>query len=188
MRRLGRWLLNIAAGVSLALCALNIFLWVRSYQYDQTLWLAGQCNYKIQSDRGAVTVFEKKMWYFDRGQWKLFPLQMTWNTYLAQSTQAGTVQPNMRWFDFQRRTWQGPGGWRTTHTHLTVPYWFVLILSLALPGIRLAIRRSARPGSCASCGYDLTGTLQAGRARCPECGKPVENPSTGPSTGHPMGT
>jgi ribosomal protein S27AE len=29
---------------------------------------------------------------------------------------------------------------------------------------------------CLSCGYDLRGTVAAGRTSCPECGKPIAPP------------
>ena len=36
-----------------------------------------------------------------------------------------------------------------------------------------SLRRARRVWQCKRCEYDLRGTLQAGRAQCPECGAPV---------------
>lgn len=52
---------------------------------------------------------------------------------------------------------------------LRIRYWILVLFTALLPGVeafRLVRRRSARPGTCQVCGYDLRETP----ARCPECG------------------
>jgi hypothetical protein len=52
---------------------------------------------------------------------------------------------------------------------LTVPYWFLLILTLILPALMLCSRHrrpKSQSGRCPNCGYDLRATPN----RCPECG------------------
>jgi hypothetical protein len=65
--------------------------------------------------------------------------------------------------------WQTPGSARWTDhlQELVVPYWFVLVLTLA-PTPLMIYRHVKRPrtGHCVKCGYDL----RASPDRCPECG------------------
>lgn len=54
--------------------------------------------------------------------------------------------------------------------YVRIPLWMLLIpIGGAEFWRRAALRRSARPGVCAACGYDLSG-LAPGSA-CPECGE-----------------
>lgn len=51
--------------------------------------------------------------------------------------------------------------------------WLVVLLvpfGLATWWFRRMVKRYT-PGLCIHCGYDLTGTIAAGRTECPECGK-----------------
>ena len=49
---------------------------------------------------------------------------------------------------------------------------------------RVAGLLASRQGLCTACGYDLRGTLAAGRAACPECGQPISEPGRpGPGSG-----
>jgi ribosomal protein L34E len=60
---------------------------------------------------------------------------------------------------------------------LVIPYWFGLLLVSILPALWLVHwrRRRALPEhACVKCGYDLQGTLAAGRSECPECGQTIE--------------
>ena len=56
----------------------------------------------------------------------------------------------------------------------SVPFWAVIVVTLALPVSalrrRLRDRRWIREGRCRACGYDLRAT----RGRCPECGALAE--------------
>ncbi len=53
---------------------------------------------------------------------------------------------------------------------LSLPYWFIAILSLPLPILEIRhwrnVRRVEREGLCRVCGYDLRASVD----RCPECG------------------
>ncbi len=68
-----------------------------------------------------------------------------------------------------------PVGWRVTVIHM--PYWLpAVIVSLPLLwvlGITIRRRRQVGQVRCSACGYDLRGTLAAGRTECPECGAAV---------------
>jgi hypothetical protein len=71
-------------------------------------------------------------------------------------------------------------GWNTARSRklrLAIPWWFLAALSAVLP--TLSLRRYLRkmlhhPGTCPQCGYDL----RASPTRCPECGRPTDNPAT----------
>jgi hypothetical protein len=60
---------------------------------------------------------------------------------------------------------------------IAVPYLPLVLLSAALPGLRLRRtlrrRRSARLNVCPRCGYDLRATP----GRCPECGRMAGAPA-----------
>ncbi len=59
-------------------------------------------------------------------------------------------------------------------TRLSLPYWFIAILSLPLPVIEMRRWRTrgkaVLKGLCPVCGYDLRASPQ----RCPECGTAIE--------------
>ena len=54
------------------------------------------------------------------------------------------------------------------------------VIMTIVPGIMLMrlyqhlTTRPTPPGQCHECGYDLRGTLAAGRTECPECGHQIE--------------
>lgn len=79
-----------------------------------------------------------------------------------------------------------PDPLHTRHwVHLSVPHWFLLLLTLPVPTYRLAAwgrrRRRARRGLCVSCGYDLRASGGAGR--CPECGQSLARTAVRPPRG-----
>ena len=79
--------------------------------------------------------------------------------------------------DFMRRADEPRAGTLIGHT-LSVPHWFVCLLTAILPGQRLLMRirrnaisrRRLGRGLCRHCGYDLQGNVSG---TCPECGKAV---------------
>ena len=66
-----------------------------------------------------------------------------------------------------------------------VPYWFLWIITAALPFLWLAVRGGwilrRPPGACARCGYDL----RASTGRCPECGEAIRTDESPGATGLP---
>jgi hypothetical protein len=69
------------------------------------------------------------------------------------------------------------GGVVNTFWFLSVPFWFLLLLTCALPAAWLFRRVRHRPRGnglvCPTCGYDLRATP----GRCPECGTVAPAPS-----------
>ena len=64
---------------------------------------------------------------------------------------------------------------------VSVPYWLLTTLAAVLPTLWLALwlinwhrRRKLPEQACSKCGYDLQGTVAAGRRECPECGERIE--------------
>ena len=80
--------------------------------------------------------------------------------------------------DFMGRADEPRAGTLIGHT-LSVPHWFVCLLTAILPGQRLLMRirwrflfrRRLGRGLCHHCGYDLQRNVSG---ICPECGKAVE--------------
>jgi hypothetical protein len=70
--------------------------------------------------------------------------------------------------------------WHPPFWVLGVPYWFIALLTTAIPARWLWLyRRSAQRrsrGLCLACGYDLRATAE----RCPECGAAPEPPHNPP--------
>jgi len=66
---------------------------------------------------------------------------------------------------------------RTKYRQVGAPYWFFILVFLALPCIwifKWTTRRILNRNFCPSCKYNLTGTLKAGKTTCPECGHVIE--------------
>lgn len=174
MKRLGRWLLNLAAGVSLLLCLATTALWIRSYfATDWATWRGGtvvRLDINVIASRGDLVV--NGVWLstpVDRMIWRLssqrpYDLDGQW---LRWSTEKRTLLGIITW----GRSSSGPASSPTSDSlTVMVPYWLLAMITFALPGWitakRLLARRKPMPGLCPVCGYDLRATPD----RCPECG------------------
>ena len=173
-----RRLFNLAAAVSLVLCAALA-----------TTWTAAQWRgVSIGSmDEGSVLRSEylNKRYYvgFDR---RLIVIQWYENdVYKLLNTRY--LDPGPKDFYFIRAPDSiAPNGrpW-ARHGTLTFPYWFALLITAALPAWwcirhRARQRRARRiaAGLCPTCGYDLRATPE----RCPECGTEAKPRSAGGAT------
>jgi hypothetical protein len=82
------------------------------------------------------------------------------------------VKHRLTWAGFEFRTGQYVywSSGTCPYTLITVPFWFLATLTLAMLAIRAIVlhRRASRQsaGHCANCGYDIRATPN----RCPECG------------------
>jgi hypothetical protein len=174
MKRLGRWLFNLAAGLSIVLLPLTAALWIRSYfATDWATFRGGtvlRLDINVIASRGDLAV--NGVWLstpFDHMIWRLssqlpYDLDGQW---LRWSTEKRTLLGVITW----GRSISGPAN-RPTMDSLTVmvPYWLLAVLTFAFPGWivakRLRDRQRTLPGHCQKCGYDLRATPE----RCPECG------------------
>jgi hypothetical protein len=177
----GRYILAVLTVLSLLLCAATIAMWSLGHHitlsalrtvegWNPEGWVFVQSNtIAFASSDGIVVLFEDLPESHRRpgqrwaryGVWKYLrqPTESPyWDGATAYKRIAGfryllDVAPQcvQRWF--------------------TVPYWFMFIVTGALPVVRLraTMRRSSRRkgGRCETCGYDLRATPD----RCPECGR-----------------
>jgi hypothetical protein len=101
-----------------------------------------------------------------------------WQSYLGRPLAAFDLPRNALGFKFTRN--KSPQG-RDRSTLITIPFWFCLALTVALPlAMTLFERRHRRAerrrlGLCERCGYDLRATPE----RCPECGNTEINSNSG---------
>ena len=182
MARTGHVLVRAATAVSGLCCATLMTVWAASYFASLYAWRAphaGHWRVGVSVTAGCLQV--------DWGQF--------WN-YSAPSFATNENPPwdrsGFRW-GAAARSDQSPGWWGATMsrerqpvsltkaegqrrfkvigwfptTTVSVAFWPLVLLTGGLPAVRLARRhRSARPGHCTVCGYDLRATPE----HCPECG------------------
>jgi hypothetical protein len=139
-----RRLSNLAAAVSLMLCAATVALWVRS------------CSVRDDVVYRSVNVWS----HTGRCRFAVVVPPTDFKLISADIRHAAT-QPAYSAFSFYMSNGR---------LHVCVPHWFVLSVFAAVPAAWLSlyarIRRRLTRGRCASCGYDLRATPE----RCPECG------------------
>jgi hypothetical protein len=179
MKRLGRWLFNFAAGVSMVMCVATAALWARSlfvteevvYQRTDPLrrtWL----HFWVASTPGRIFITHLVYRFDADGQAEKFARNRGEGWHHGETSDESDEFPFWRTLGF-RVNWtshlrQGTG--TINAQQVSVPHWFVLLLSAIVPGLWakswLRQRVRLRKGLCLACGYDLRATPQ----RCPECG------------------
>jgi hypothetical protein len=163
MRRIGRWVLDILAGVSLLVCAGTLFAWAMTAKRGAYMAYSGPHKVVgVCAAQGAVWVTSQGD--SDRDGW-LF----------------GTWSDNDSVEDFfgkRPKHWLPVRVLRNDNSvAVRLADWFVVAVSGCFAAWR--IRRWRFPkrygaGCCAVCGYDLRATPD----RCPECGAvPPEKPA-----------
>ena len=172
---------NILCSLSLGLCVglfvVTLCFYMDSYSTCQEAFASrGDHTLWAYSLRGVAT-FSYDHTSGENGFWRLPGAK----TLLM----ADDVEHEHRLYGF-RASWGKRNSLRTASIPLSsnpwgfrigLPHWFVAILFFIAPApwlvryYRHADRR--RPGHCKTCGYDLSGTVLAGRPSCPECGHDV---------------
>jgi hypothetical protein len=172
--------------VSLLLCVAAVVLWVRTYSYTthalNRMWLAPD---RLESGTWSAST--------SGGLMKIWRLEKQWAdraSYDERSVQWDGQGWSFDGMDFSFTPAAAPGFWERAGftlrsqsngfgsfqqraSGMTLPLWFVVLLTTLLPalGIVRSIRRwreatKTRGVVCATCGYDLRATPE----RCPECG------------------
>ena len=156
-----RWALHTTAIASLTLLLLAGWLWHQSYTYRLEhgfYWkntIVGVCT-----ESGACHPFI----HTNGGQ-----QHFSWLNY-SDTGPGDTYYDNYTWryLDFGF-------GYIADIISLSVPYWFIVLLTTVLPAlsIRSFFQKTNLPSHCEQCGYDLRGST--GQGGCPECWQPFTN-------------
>ena len=166
-----RWLLNVAAAVSLVVCLAICAIWVRSFYYtDQTTRLTpDKIFYEVMSGGGGVVLYRLEP---NDGEVRWVRPAVTHNILGAEVIQGRLAR---------RRPW----------VLILLPYWLPAGFAAILPGVWILARayrerRAARVQRCPVCGDELTGEAAA----CPSCGwaKSPALPTTARATTAPAKT
>jgi hypothetical protein len=188
-------LFNLAVAVSLILCATAGVFWVRSY-------LAPTTGNMVSFGAAAGTVF-RAVPLFARADRFVFVGSAPGRVLFIQQTAAGSVAAidashcgvfgspdsvvvyspigvvaqggGLLGFGHASVTFPAAAG--ASATVISIPFWVIVMLTLALPLVALRRRlrdiRWLRQGRCRACGYDLRATP----GRCPECGAAAPKPA-----------
>ena len=163
-----RWVVNVVAGVSLALCMATGAVWVRSYWVREAVsytsaggyvWVADPmgelCLYWRVMERPA----EERGWSYE---------------WMAVGDLRGALGPS-DWKVGPVEVWDWRPDW-----FVFVKCWALVLLFAVAPAAWVVMRRPMRRrqwlrmGWCGNCGYDLRATP----GRCPECGRETSGSRT----------
>jgi hypothetical protein len=187
-----RRLLNILTALSLLLFVASVTMWVRSYCRSDTLFLTRRSEgetftdvtfWTLDTARGSFAVRRdsnhiprmRTLGMLNVRPWKWEAHGATDRSYLASPTGRGPGRLFWRaGFELHRARFDGADGGRSVQWRLTWPAWATVLLTAAMPAVRMWRRlRRGRfgPGHCRGCGYDLRGNESG---VCPECGQRSE--------------
>jgi hypothetical protein len=173
-----RRLFNLAAAMSLVLCAVFILMWARSRRISERV---AYCGFSPQGMEYALQAFSDQGGFgfqYERAAPPQPATARSWS-YAWDPANRYPYDPRrgIAGFEF-RHDLPVAGSIIQRHRLLfRCPYWFGLAVGLLPP--TLATRNWRRPhhrrkrGLCVHCGYDLRATPQEGGVlleRCPECG------------------
>jgi hypothetical protein len=191
MRRLGRWMFNGLAALSLLLCVAVMALWVESHwRYDVISWSSrhddrrqrilqirnGPGCFYLESDRRILFPSGTSGFFQDPGFEFVHEspgvLGLPFGEWADQRTETETA-----WgLGFQRIVFDQ--NWQTSE--VAIRFIWATAVFAALPLLytgrwiyrRRAERRRRQRGRCPRCFYNLTGNVSG---VCPECGNPISS-------------
>jgi hypothetical protein len=182
MKRKRHIVLNVLAVASALLSMASVALWARSYTTSDYIeyirWSTDDVSTRTVSFLSTAGRLDLKFYHVEvnppddfvtaRRTLANYPLK---TGAVAHRSTAEVKRSASSWiggFGFSYWTWRAD--WHTKNRGITIPTWFLVAVTLALPFIQtgrlLAKRRTRRGNLCPSCGYDL----RASPDRCPECG------------------
>jgi hypothetical protein len=174
-----RLMFAVVSALSLLLCVGSTGMWLRSYWYEDNLYLRkGRRFLDIGTCQSAV--YDNSIYFdfiYSSSRSDGFEGSVNWYSRFQPDVAPARVDifGNARMFAgfaLHRDAfdpWTQEQCWKAA-----VPFWFISLCCLALP-LKRAItrlrerRRSARC-HCLPCGYDL----RASKVRCPECGTLID--------------
>ena len=178
---LKRGVFNFAAAVSMALLAVTLALWARSYwHYDFAEYSElGRLSVAAHSGVGVILLELQRTqvesswierWLGDAEE------ENGWSfgtTRVQTLRRPFWIDDSTFWGQLGLQLWHESRGAQYAWLRLSSPHWLVCLLAAVLPVVRFRrVIRSARrssQGLCPACGYDIRATPE----RCPECGSPV---------------
>jgi hypothetical protein len=177
-----------------ALFFVVVVAWVRSYQMYEEFSHAGRSGgaQVVRSYEGRLYLDSRSFWTGLPGwSWTRGGLNPGVDAVRVHYQDAPKGTLGFATMAGSTRTWPGhlypvrsrppplsdPRWWIDRYRAVVVPYWFLGLIFVAAPALRVAqmvrVRyrgsRRARHGLCSACGYDLRATAD----RCPECGNMV---------------
>jgi hypothetical protein len=175
---LRRRLFNLAAAVSLLVCATVAVVWVRSQSMADEILLKGDRT-TLQVITHGDEVFLRQWLPHDRqGERSTGVFHRVGRQYNLRRPAYPPGTPLLTRLGFDGYGFDEPALFDGAPARaVTVPYWFLILLTLVTPTLwawaavrRFRRNRRATVGLCPLCDYDLRATPD----RCPECGMQVE--------------
>ena len=162
--RMTRRLLNVLTSLALLLCVAVVALWVMSFRHaDAIKYSDGQTSWVVASGRAGLLA-----WAYGDGMSKDWP---GWHRWRGEpDTVLGTAWPPPGRLGFALQFFRWKADSPSLRGSVLCPHWFAATPLALFVGRRLRRVRSTRvpPGTCPTCGYNLTGNVSG---VCPECGK-----------------
>jgi hypothetical protein len=177
MKRIIRLIVHLLAIVSFALAVATVVFWTRSYKAEQC------CEWNIPSQNGAIIVSRGEVMFStvlipykagDENRWgnarsrPRWKLEFGTTTFIVRDFIKQSPTSDTRLFAAGSFMLTRYVSYYTAY-FLYIPCWFITIIGMGLPILRIISfgrRRRMTSGRCSQCGYDLRATPE----RCPECG------------------
>jgi hypothetical protein len=165
-----RWLLPLVSAISIILCLLLLYTWIRSY-------LPRYSRLDNNNGRLLILLWDGKL--PDDPMWQVHNPDNEQTFELSRLFRQLRRKSDRSWLGFQYTTGSVAG--YLDMRILAIPIWFPILLTTIPPAIWLIStrrqRRRKKSNQCLSCGYDL----RASKDKCPECGTPIPVLSPSPT-------